>query len=109
VWHWAEAGAILAVPGGREVPMLEPQPSREPSHQPPRERGGERCTSDPGDPRRDRDPREPVDPPARREPEDDPEEGPPTQPPVEDPLDAPGAGEPAWRDPAPREPPRVEP
>jgi len=68
-----------------------------------------RQASDPHDPRRDRDPREPTDPPARREPEEDPDQGPPVDPPVEDPLDAPGAGEPAWRDPAPREPPRVDP
>jgi uncharacterized protein len=65
--------------------------------------------SDPHDPRRDRDPREPIDPPARREPDDDPEQGPPPEPPIEDPLDAPGAGEPAWRDPTPREPPRLDP
>ncbi len=49
------------------------------------------------------------DPPARREPEDDPEQGPPAEPPVEDPLDSPGTGEPAWRDPLPRDPPRHDP
>ena len=75
---------------------------------PPADRG-QRHAADPHDPRRDRDPREPVDPPARREPEDDPDQGPPVEPPVEDPPDAPSAGEPAWRDPVPREPPRVDP
>jgi hypothetical protein len=63
--------------------------------------------TDPLDPRRDRDPQEPVDSPKRDEPWNDPDESPRDQPPIDDPDDSPGTGEPARRDPDPKEPARL--
>jgi hypothetical protein len=104
--HWDESGGFMAsstlqeggrarslliLPGQEDSALLESIAS----------------FNDPLDPRRDRDPREPVDSPKRDEPWNDPDESPLDRPPVDDPDDSPGEGEPARRDPDPKEPARL--